>query len=161
MNEEQALKEALLIFGKEYVNELTNQLRKLDKVATGDLIRSLDVRLIKTAFGTIYTIELLAENYLQFVDAGRRPGKFAPVRALQKWARVKGIPQRAVYPINLKIKEQGIKPTHVLDKTLKRMDQNRRALNQLEDDLEDWTDALIEQLMFDLSKNNNITVRVK
>lgn len=157
MNDE-GLRDALDVFGKEYIAELSNRLRKLDKKATGKLLQSLDSRVIKTAFGTIYTIDIRAEKYLKYVDSGRRPGTYPPLKAISDWAKVKGISQRAVFPIMKKIKDKGIKPTNVIQKSLKAVQQGR-AINQFEDDVADWTDDLINDLIFDISKKNNITVK--
>lgn len=159
MIDDKDLREALEIFGKSYIAELSNQLRKADKVASGDLIKSLDTRVIKTAMGTVYTIQLLAEDYLQFVDAGRRPGTYPPLGKIRKWASLKGIPQSAVFPIMRKIKEEGIKATNVIPKTLNKV-QNGRSFSDFEDDVSDWVEDVIEQLFLDISKNNNITVRI-
>ena len=151
---------ALEIFGESYIAELGNQLRKADKKATGDLIQSLDSRVIKTAMGTLYTIELKAKDYLKYVDSGRRAGTYPPLNAIKKWARIKGIPKEAVFPIMKKIKEQGIKPTHVISKTLKIV-RRGAAYRKFEEGAADWVDDLMGQMLLDISKNNNITVRQK
>ena len=100
--DDKELREALEIFGKSYIAELSDLLRKEDKVASGNLIKSLDTRVIKTAFGTLYTIQLIAEDYLQYVDGGRRPGKRPPIQAIRKWVRFKGIPQSVLSEDTLK-----------------------------------------------------------
>jgi hypothetical protein len=156
--DDKGLREALEIFGQSYIAELSNQLRKLDKKASGDLLRSLDSRVIQTAFGTKYTIVLKAEDYLQYVDRGRRPGKFPPVDAIAKWVRLKGISPKAIYPIGKKIKEKGIKPTNVIQKSLDKTLQGIQ-FRKLEDGMSDWVDDMVEQMALDISKNNNITVR--
>ncbi len=165
MTEQEALKDALKVFGQSYIAELSNQLRREGKVASGKLLRSLDTRLIKTAFGTIYTIELIAENYLEYIDGGRPPtkrgGNGQVFRDIKKWVRLKGIPEKFAYPIAKSIHEKGYKGTNVLDKTLKAVERDSRARNEFQDDLTDWVDELVEDLMFDVSKNNNITVRIK
>lgn len=160
MDRSPELKEALEIFGKSYVAELGDQLRKLDKKASGDLLKSLDSRVIQTAMGTIYTIQLLAEDYLKYVDKGRRAGKYPPLNAITKWVRLKGIPDSAVFPIMKKIRDKGIKPTNVISKTLQKMERGK-GFNRFEEDMGDWVDDMVSQMMLDISKNNNITVRTK
>lgn len=161
MRQDEGLKDALKIFGEAYIAELSIMLRKLDKKASGDLLKSLDTRLIKTAFGTIYTIQLVAEDYLEFVDGGRRPNrKPPPIQAIKKWTRFKGIPEGAAYPIAKSIGEKGIKPTNVISKSLQKLTRSK-GFRELQEDAGDWLEDLVAQLMFDVSKNNNITVRVR
>lgn len=152
------LKEALEIFGKEYIEELGNNLLKLDKKASGELLRSLDSRVITTAFGTRYTIEILGADYLKFVDEGRRAGKQPPLSAIRRWVRLKGINEASAYPIARSIGERGIKATNVIEKTLRDVNKGR-SFRKLEDGLFDWVDEMVDNLILDLSKNKNITVK--
>lgn len=167
MDNDKALKEALEVFGRNYVAELSNQLRKQGSKASGELLQSLDSRVIQTAMGTIYTIELKASDYLKYVDKGRRPtakgakkGSPSLVEQITKWVRFKGISPKAVYPITKKIHKFGIKPTNVIEKTLNIMNR-QKELNELENNLEDWVDEMITDLYFDLSKNINTNITVK
>jgi len=153
------LLDALEIFGQDYIAELGNQLRKAGKDASGNLLRSLDSRIIKTAFGTIYTINIIAEDYLKYVDAGRR-AKQPPLSAIRPWLRVRGLSQGLAFPIARSISEKGIKPTNVISKSLKAV-QRGSAYGDFEDGVTDWVDDLISQLLLDVSKNNNITVRTR
>ena len=59
----------------------------------------------KIAAGTLYNsvsytfnpdtleIDFFYEDYGEFVESGRRPGRFPPPPAIAKWARIKGLPQ--------------------------------------------------------------------
>ncbi len=96
-------------FGNETIKQLVKELIKLKKVATGKLKDSFDFKL-KGAIES-FIIEFEAENYVRFVNDGRRPGKFAPVDAIESWCKTKGIDEKYAYLINLKIKTFGIKPT--------------------------------------------------
>ena len=111
------LEEALEIFGEEYIEEMAKILRKQDKIASGDLIRSLDTRVLKTGFGTSYTLKILAEEYLKYVESGRKPNsKAPPIEPIKKWTRDKGIPEGLAYPIAKSIGIKGIKPVDVIAK---------------------------------------------
>jgi len=155
------LEDALEIFGQDYIAELGNQLRKAGKDASGNLLRSLDSRIIKTAMGTIYTINIIAEDYLKYVDAGRRPNsKQPPISAIKDWVRIKGLPQGAAFPIAKNIGKNGIEPTNVISKSLKAV-QIGGSYRDFEDGVTDWVDDLMNQLLLDVSKNNNITVRTR
>jgi len=94
-------------FGKDYVKILVtllknntipsrSGLRPFPKVATGRLIRSINYRLQPTAQGI--QVQLLSEDYLKYVDQGRR----------------------AVHRF-------GIKPTNVIRKTLNIIETSRNA----------------------------------
>ncbi len=153
------LEEALQIFGEEYIEEMAAILRKQDKIASGDLIRSLDTRVLKTGFGTSYTLKILAEEYLKYVESGRKPNsKAPPIEPIKKWTREKGIPEGLAYPIAKSIGIKGIKPLDVIAKafdTVTRSIEYRR----LEEGVSDWVDDLISDRLKGLSKNKNITFK--
>jgi len=62
------LEKALKIFGEEYIAEIGNILQSNDKVATGKLLKSLDAKVFKTGFNTSYTLKVLANDYLKYID---------------------------------------------------------------------------------------------
>jgi len=162
MKEDKVLREALEIFGKGYIEELGKQLKAEDKDASGNLLRSLDSRVIKTAMGTLYTIELKAADYLKYVDGGRRPerGYPPPIKEISKWMSIKGIPQEYLYPIRYSIWKKGIEPTNVIEKSLNAVLRGMK-FRQLEEGATDWVDDMVGQLLFDLSKNKNKNITVK
>lgn len=103
-------------FGNDFVKVLTKELISSSKSATGNLIKSLSPDL-KT-IGDKINIIINGEDYLQYVDQGRKPGSYPPISVISKWATIKGISQDAVFPIARKIFKFGIKPTNVIEKTL-------------------------------------------
>lgn len=103
-------------YGEMLVDALKKNLADLNKYATGDLVDSMYYE-TKTADGKAI-IQLSANHYLRFVDKGRAPGKFPPISAISKWASIRGISQRAVFPIARKIAEKGIPATGVVNKTI-------------------------------------------
>lgn len=115
------LKAQLEALGREYVAELTRQLLNADKVATGQLINSLDYEVLDTVNGLV--LKILADDYLTYVDKGRRPGKRPPQKVIQKWVENRGIkikkqtPAQTAFVIARSIGKKGIKPTNVLKKT--------------------------------------------
>jgi hypothetical protein len=129
-------------FGKDYVKILVTLLknntipsrpglRSYPKVATGRLIRSINYKLQPTAQGI--QIQLLSEDYLKYVDQGRRAGaKYPPIAPLLKWARVKGLPEGAAYGAQKNIQRFGIKPTNVIKKTLNIIQTSREANRKYE-----------------------------
>lgn len=58
--------------------------------------------------------QLLGNDYIYYLDQGRRPGKFPPVKNMQEWVSQKlGLQgnemKRAAYAIGLSMKENGTK----------------------------------------------------
>jgi len=162
MKNDKVLIEALTVFGKGYIEELGKQLKKENKDASGNLLRSLDSRVIKTAMGTLYTIELKAEDYLKYVDGGRRKkrGYKPPIKEISEWMSIKGIPQKYLYGIRYNIWKNGIEPTNVIQKSLDAVLRGMK-FRQFEEDATDWVDDMVSQLIFDLSKNKNKNITVK
>lgn len=120
-----SLKEDLLdLFdelGVEFREIIIRILRERDKVATGELVRSIDYALGEERGK--YFIELIAAEHWEYVNFGRLPGTFAPIAPLKKWAVLKGMPESAAYAINWKIKRKGIKPVNFLEMSIKEIEQ--------------------------------------
>ena len=125
-------------YGKEWAAELRNQLRIAGKDASGRLIKSIRADVLIDATGAEIDIE--AEQYLEYVNAGRRPGgKRVPISALQQWVSIRGIQPRAgmtvealPWVIQNSIWRKGIPATNVIPKTIASMQTNARAITLLE-----------------------------
>lgn len=154
------LKEALEVFGNEYIEAIGAILTKADKIASRDLIRSLDHQVIKTGFGTSYTLKVIAEEYLKYVESGRKPNsKAPPVEPIKEWAKHKGLDEGLAFPIAKSIGKKGIKPLNVIqaafDNVVKQIEYRK-----LEQGVTDWVDDLIsDKINKSLSKNKNVTFR--
>jgi len=159
MPKSEKLKEAIEIFGKEIV-EIAGQLIKNEpKVNTGRLMDSLESRAIETAFGTSYTLLVLAEDYFIYVDQGRKPNSTPPpVAPIKKWCNQKGIDESLAYAIAKSIGKKGIPATNISSRMLKQA-LNNVAYRRLEDGIADWVDDLIEENFKGLSKKGNITFK--
>ena len=115
-------------FGKDYVKIMVALLKgnkPYPKVASGSLINSINYRLQDTANGI--NVILLANDYLKYVDQGRKPGTYPPIQAIKKWAAIKGLPQQAAWAIRTNIFKFGIKPTRVIDKTVRAIELSRNV----------------------------------
>jgi hypothetical protein len=66
-------------------------------------------------------ISLNGNDYITYVDEGRKPGRYAPTSALKQWIKAKGIAtdeakvSSIAFAINNKIKRQGIKARPILN----------------------------------------------
>lgn len=58
-------------------------------------------------------LSLYILDYYKYVEFGRSPGKYVPIRPLEEWARTKGLdnPRSAAFAISRNIFKFGIKPT--------------------------------------------------
>jgi hypothetical protein len=147
-------------FGKDYVKIMVSLLknnttpsraglRPYPKVATGNLVSSINYKLVDTANGI--QIQLLSADYLKYVDQGRKPGTYPPIQAIKRWAAVKGIPVQAAWAIRQNIYKYGIKPTKVISKTMRIITTTRDANRKYEQ-------AMVDNIVKYLEKNYNATV---
>jgi hypothetical protein len=133
-------------FGKDYVKILVAQLKgnkPYPKVASGSLINSINYRLQDTANGI--NVILLANDYLKYVDEGRKPGTYPPIQAIQRWVSIKGLPKEAAWAIRTNIFKFGIKPTRVLAKTRFKIETNRTYMVKYEKMMVDTLTKNIEK----------------
>jgi len=152
MNEN--LKLALDEIGSDIVADITKQLLDLDKNATGNLIKSIDYKVIDAANSVI--LEISSDNYLKYVDQGRRPGKQPPTAAIIPWVQARGIefksktgniiPEKSTaFLIARSIGRKGIKPTHILKNTIDKIYKNKENLiaKAAVEDIKDLVDKII------------------
>jgi len=141
-------KEALLDFfdelGPQFQEIIIRILREKNKVATGELIKSIDYALGES--NGKYFIELIAAEHWEYVEYGRKPGKFAPVAPLKAWAVAKGIPESAVWAINWKIYKMGIAAVPFVEMAIKEIEE--KYADELQSDKfmkiyeEEWSNKL-------------------
>lgn len=116
------LKKLLEDIGEEAVSKVVSRLLQADKKATGELINSVGYEVVEAAGELI--LNILAADHFQFVDAGRRPGKRPPIRAIMPWISARGIVLRnkkgkvipiksAAFIISKSIGERGIKALNI------------------------------------------------
>lgn len=114
---------ALNQVGQELVSEIKNQLSQDKKNASGALSNSIAYDISATKDG--YELNIMAEDYLKYVDKGRKPGsKMPPSNKLIPWVESRGIkfdgastPQVA-FVIARSIGEKGIAATNIIQKSI-------------------------------------------
>lgn len=127
-----ALRGAMEKYGEALVIEIVQQLKDANKEATGALAKSVSYELVE-ALDKI-SVGIVALDYFDYVDGGRRKGaKPPPSDAIIEWMKVKGIKGRnpktgkfitqksAAFAIARGISKNGIKPTNVVKKSLKKL----------------------------------------
>lgn len=137
----------------DFVVELKNRLKANDSNASGTLSNSL--KGIVKQNGKYIVISIQLEDYWQFVENGRKAGKYPPISAIRKWISVKPVLPRPTksgklpttnqlaYLIGRKISKVGIKPNPFLKPTItdfdlvgKIYDEVTNLLNKQLEDLE-------------------------
>jgi hypothetical protein len=141
-------KQAMDEFGKLWVKTLREQLittQPFPKRATGKLYNSVQYRV--TQKDNDWTLTLLSEDYMKFVDKGvsgtqRRYNtpysyktKKPPISVIKQWTRVKGLPEQAAYPIQNKIFRFGLKPTNVINKSIREIEYRSKWINKFEESI--------------------------
>lgn len=143
-----ALRGAMEKYGEALVIEIVQQLKDAGKEATGNLAKSVDYELIE-ALDKI-SVGIVALPYFDFVDSGRRKGaKPPPTGPIIEWMKVKGIKGRnpktgrfisqksTAFAIARGISKNGIKPTNVVKKSLRKLKSLQAKL---------LTDAAVEDM---------------
>jgi hypothetical protein len=149
------LRKQLEILGVEAIGFITKILSENDKQVTGNLIRSLDFKIIKDVDGLF--LELLAAPYFQNVDKGRKPGKRPPSGPIKKWVERKGIvikgqtSAQTAFVIARSIGIKGIKPLNITEKLTQNIIKNKDTIIKAGavKDIEE----LIDKLVLNLNKS--------
>lgn len=78
------IEKVLYQFGKKISADLQKGLAAQKKYASGALASSIKFQVIDLDNG-LYNFQLSLADYYKWVDEGRKPGKFPPPAAIQKW----------------------------------------------------------------------------
>lgn len=148
------IRKAINEIGIDLVKGLVKALINADKKVTGKLVNSIDYKVIEAADGLI--LELLAADYLEIVDKGRKPGKQPPTKALDKWVVRRGIAPRTKngkfisrdsikFLIARSIGKNGIKGINVVKKTIDEIYSNKEKLlvKAAQEDLNEMIDKIM------------------
>ena len=97
-----------------------------EKINENTLVNSHIYNELKTNNPSFELIEFFINDYVKFIESGRRPGaKMPPIEALVPWARERGIStdNRTLYAIARSIAIEGIKPRLFLDDSFEMLDK--------------------------------------
>ena len=158
------------------VSDYQDELKKFNKIATGELY---DVKAEVNVNGGTYTISLILQDYWKYVEQGRQPCKFPNVGKLQEWIKIKAIIPRPMkdgklprpmkdgklprpmkdgklptekqltFMIGNSIKEKGIQPKPALANALQKNDAH---LNKVKEAVSKSLDKEIKQMLKELNK---------
>ena len=98
-----------------------------DKVGMNTISPNSDIfrEMYAKASGNI-VIQLLLNDYVQYIESGRKAGsKFPPIQPIVQWAKKRNIPtdNSTIFLIRRAIAEDGIKPRPFMYKVLKTIDK--------------------------------------
>lgn len=125
------------------------------KVKTGSLFKSIKVNFNQEKDEVV--VNML--DYWRFVNDGRRPGKYVPIKDLIKWVRDKGFNRdekgrfksfnikSMAFAVSKNIYKFGIQPTYFYDNTLETFENafEDQAVIALGIDIENFFDKVIEE----------------
>jgi len=114
-----------------------------NKVASGTLARSVQV--VTKQSKDVTVLQVLMEEYGQWVQSGRRPGKkYVPIGSLMKWIKDRGLKGRNkkgkfitdksfAFAISRNINKFGIRPSNFLDISMEKIMNDPRIVELIGD----------------------------
>lgn len=119
------VKSVLNDFGKFLVEEYQDALILNDAIASNTLYKSITY--IVENGNNSFEVKLSLEDYWKYIENGRKPGKWPPIKAIQRWIEIKPVLPRPMsngklpttaqlaFLISRKIGLEGIKPRPLLE----------------------------------------------
>lgn len=142
------LKIYLAEFGNQVTDSYRDKIIKNKVVATGKLRDSIYYRLITTE--TSVGVYLSAVDYWEYIEYGRKAGKFVKIKPLKNWLLAKGL-KASPYAISKSIQKKGIKAKPFF----------RQSLNEFEIDLIRIDEAIQKDINEMLNIKLNQTENIK
>lgn len=143
---------------EEYAQAVRNlyqdNLIRSDRIASGDLLNSVEYRVIQD--GTEYEVQLSLAEYWKYVEYDTKP-HWPPVSAIREWIRVKPVlprpdangriptPQSLAFLIGRKISREGTEGSHDLERAIDAV--NREYRDKLVIALSQDTDTLMKVIV--------------
>lgn len=99
------------------VEKLQNDIKAVTPRSQGNLANSIQITGVQKS--DAYTVELQALDYFQYVDQGRKPGKFPPPTTIRNWVNKNLHPSikeanSLTYLVSKKIARYGTKGADIL-----------------------------------------------
>lgn len=120
------LERVLNEFADRFIQNARDGLQADGSIATGELYDSFE-KIIEIG-EDYYSVKISLADYWEYVNNGRRPGKFPPPPAIRNWIEVKPVNpyplpngktpsvEQLTFLISRKIANEGIEPTNFFDK---------------------------------------------
>jgi len=130
------------------VDNIRKELAEKNKNATSSL--SKGTKATTTFEGESIIFRLIAPEHWVFVDKGRKPGKFPPPKAIERWIKAKPVGFEGIkisslaYLIGRKIAKDGIKATGIYSSNIERF--KRDLVMEAERDMrEEFRKQILQQ----------------
>ena len=123
--------------------ELVNHKVGRNTIIGSDIYKNLQVK--ATNDGDL-VFDILLNDYLTFIESGRRKGaKFPPVEPIVKWARKRGIPtdNSTIFLIRRAISRDGIAARPIMARVFDELDRNWN---------DGWADHIFNKIMEHIDK---------
>ena len=131
------------LYKKQYPFGFANNRGVSNKVASGTLARSVQVAILKQNSG-IDSLLIMMEDYGRYVQQGRKPGKFVPIKPLLQWIKDRNLKGRDkktgryitdlsfAFGISRNIKKFGVRPADFVYLSVEDIINNPKIIELLE-----------------------------
>lgn len=156
-----SLERVLNEFADQFIQNAKDGLQADGSIATGELYDSFE-KIIEIG-EDYYSVKISLADYWQYVNDGRKPGKFPPPPAIRNWIEVKPVNpyplpngktpsvEQLTFLISRKIANEGIEPTHFFDEAKEQTirDFEDRINYAIEEDVSNFVIEIVETGMRD------------
>lgn len=156
-----SLERVLNEFADQFIQNARDGLQADGSIATGELYDSFE-KIIEIG-EDYYSVKISLADYWQYVNDGRKPGKFPPPPAIRNWIEVKPVNpyplpngktpsvEQLTFLISRKIANEGIEPTHFFDEAKEQTirDFEDRINYAIEEDVSNFVIEIVETGMRD------------
>lgn len=120
------------------------------KVGVNTLVDGRIFQEIETDVEDVELVNLLVNDYIQYIESGRRPGTYPPPNVIAEWCQRRGIPSdnRTVYLICRSIYEKGIPARPIFD-------GNGGVWDMIDKEWSTWSEVIFQTITDYLSEDFN------
>lgn len=155
------LERVLNEFADQFIQNARDGLQADNSIATGELYDSFE-KIIEIG-EDYYSVKISLADYWEYVNNGRKPGKFPPPPAIRNWIEVKPVNpyplpngktpsvEQLTFLISRKIANEGIEPTHFFDEAKEQTirDFEQRIDLAIAEDMSNYIMEIVESGMKD------------
>lgn len=143
----------------QFIQNARDGLQADGSIATGELYDSFK-KIIEIG-EDYYSVKISLADYWEYVNNGRKPGKFPPPPAIRNWIEVKPVNpyplpngktpsiEQLTFLISRKIANEGIEPTHFFDEAKEQaLRQFSAAIDQaIEADVDEYIEEQVVKML--------------